>query len=283
MARILNYLARILRSLLFAFQDFPVKKCESSTVYILGNGPSLNDDMGTIEQARQRIPIVCMNDFLLSERAFEFKPEYYVLLDPGYFTLDPDKVPESQLKINRDLISRLTIADWDLTIFIPESLKKTYNTIYDQGNPHIRTVFFNNLNYRHFFNTSFFYRINFSSPKMQNVLIASIFLCIQMDFRTIFITGADHSWFKLLEMDKSNTLMIRETHFYDNEFKVDLKPIHKLGIGESKFLVHEYMVAMADTFRSYHFLEQYSKTRNTRIYNASAFSFIDAFERKPLG
>jgi hypothetical protein len=119
-------------------------------------------------------------------------------------------------------------------------------------------------------------------PQSQNVMVASIFLSLNIGFKNTYIVGADHSWHQTLHLDDTNILCIKDTHFYEDEEKVKYRPFNKGTHLKETFKLHEIFTAWAKVFYGYIALEEYSKYKNCKIYNASEVTFIDAFERKKL-
>ena len=119
-------------------------------------------------------------------------------------------------------------------------------------------------------------------PQSQNVLVASIFLAMNIEFKKIIIAGADHTWHQNLHLDEQNILYIKDIHFYNNEEKINYRPFNKgLHINET-FKIHEIFALWAKAFYGYIALEDYAKYKSCKIYNASEVTFIDAFERLKL-
>ena len=186
--RILRLLLRLINSFQFIFNRLPDDGKDLRTIYIMGNGPSLTDSLDIIIRRDHSIPIVGVNDFILSPLSQELKPDYFVLLDPGYFTLNTKYVPKEQIEINQQIIRSLNNVGWQMILLLPYHLKKEINDSFRITNPNISIRFFNTNNFNLVFNSNFFYKINFAAPQMQNVLTAAIFLCTQMRFKNIYFS-----------------------------------------------------------------------------------------------
>jgi hypothetical protein len=116
-------------------------------------------------------------------------------------------------------------------------------------------------------------------PQSQNVLVAAIFLGINMSFKKIYVFGADHSWHEHLHVNEENILCLKHIHFYENEENVSFVPFYKGAHLKETFSVAEIFATWAKVFNGYSALNHYANSRGCKIYNASEVSFIDAFER----
>ncbi|MNT50910.1 hypothetical protein D3C72_1878480 [compost metagenome] len=104
-----------------------------------------------------------------------------------------------------------------------------------------------------------------------------IFLCLNRGFKEIFVFGADHSWHEQFAIDENNHLLRRDIHFYD-EKEVKHTTIIDVVHNQTSSMSQQF-ASLSKAFYSYEVLQEYSQYLNTKIYNASAKSYIDAFER----
>ncbi len=114
-------------------------------------------------------------------------------------------------------------------------------------------------------------------PPPQNVLIGALMIALNMHYKKVFIIGADHSWHESLRLKENNRMEIEDSHFYDkNENR-------KLSIQDAEsqreYKLHELFAIWARAFASYWYIEDYARSINAKIYNASVKTYIDAFER----
>lgn len=79
-------------------------------------------------------------------------------------------------------------------------------------------------------------------------------------------------------MNKRNIVCFSDTHFYDDE-KSEEVPFWKNEEETVPFKMDEIFQAFSLMFKGFQELEEYSKFLNSKIYNASHKSYIDAFER----
>lgn len=249
---------------------------------ILGNGPSLKDELeNNLDYYKNSSCKFSVNDMALDSYYEVLQPQYYVLADPAYF----DKNTSEIVGDNRD---RLIMAIkektfWNMTIFIPALQKGKSNKFLSElkNKNNIKVCFYNSLPIKGFTKFKYFcLKKNFASPYIQNVLVAAIYLAINMGFENIYLVGADHSWIENITVNDDNVLLQSDKHFYGKISS--LKPIYKDSTELSPFNMHEFMWAMYKVFYEYHVLQQYAEYLSVHIYNCSEKSYIDAFERRRL-
>src|SRR4051812_5011865 len=71
----------------------PVASAESCV--ILGNGPSLKTSLTKHPELFTKCPLVCVNSFSTAEEYSILKPQYYVILDYGFWMSDGKIVLDS--------------------------------------------------------------------------------------------------------------------------------------------------------------------------------------------
>ncbi len=164
-------------------------------------------------------------------------------------------------------------------LFIPYIFRKDIDVNYlINKNGKVKINFYNYVVFKGFKSLGFkLFKHNFAMPKFYNVLGASIFLAINMGFKKIKITGADHSWFENIKINDDNLLCRRDLHFYDKA-EQPLIPIQD-PISKKTLHIGDFFEALYKTFDSYHLLNQYAMISGCMVYNISRFSYIDAFKR----
>ncbi len=246
---------------------------------ILANGPSLKADLENYPAFFIGKQLLCVNQFVLSNEYDRLKPQYYILLDIGYFAEKTiPRVAEVRELIKKELISKTT---WPITLFCPAEGRGSlfHRELVSSGIPITfafmnRTVVDGVRSIRHWL-----YRRQMGMPPPQNVLIGALMAGLACDFSRIVILGADHSWHQGLEIGEDGKLVSAENHFYDKKpWKVAIQHPETL----QRATIHDYFFNLYRTFRSYHLIEEFAKSRNVKIINASSVTFIDAFDRKKL-
>ncbi len=103
--------------------------------------------------------------------------------------------------------------------------------------------------------------------------------CIYLNYKVIYIIGADHSWLPEISVNEKNEALINQKHFYD---EADSKPEQMNDLISRPRKLHEIIHKFYLTFKGYWLIKEYASSKNVRIYNASEISTIDAFERKKI-
>ena len=279
---------------------------DSDECVILGNGPSLKEsfekDMSFIKARK----IFCVNSFAESDYYVDLKPNFYILADPLYWEKDYQNIFDDiensniskyeknhdnivnvefyrKLKKVRDNLFKSLIdkTQWKLNLFIP--LHSKPSGVFDEvakKNKNINLIYYSTIpiNFNIPFFRHLFYKLNIGMPTPQTVLVAAIFLALKSNFKKIFLFGVDHSWHEDLVLDENNILCIKDKHFY-NATENKLTPLVgniKTGITTK---MHEQFYALYLTFRSHLLLEYYSEVINSKVYNFSKKTYVDAYER----
>lgn len=244
---------------------------------VVGNGPSLSDSLARHRASLRTTAKMCLNDMILTPVVQDLRPEYYVLLDPLYFTSDASA---QYIQLGKDIVHALeTTVSWDMVLFIPHGMRfaaqfKRLTKI----NPHISIYYFNN----HFPATfpsvnRWLYDRDLCSPHCQNVMVAAIFLMLRLNFKRIFLLGADHSWTKNMMVTKDNIVSYQNSHFYDPA--IEVKPFFKGDAQGSVFSMSEILRLYSLMFEGYEILHQYASTLNAEVLNCTPGSFIDSFPK----
>jgi len=250
----------------------------------LANGPSLKktfEDEKTLNFIKSKRKI-CVNFAPNQEIFFELKPEFMVLMDPMFFT--------KEIYLNDEKFSKmqegLKKATWPIKIFMPYVAKYENcikNTVEENKNLELIYIETKVSKQKNIIKRFKEYEKNITMPKPQNVLIACLYVAINLSIKNIYIFGADHSWHNDIAVREDNVLCFKNVHYYDNEAKMELKPFKKIEIKDDIYTMSEFFSTLSLIYSIYEEIEKYSKYMNVKIYNASNFSFIDAFERVDVG
>ncbi len=237
---------------------------------VLGNGPSLRQNLADDMPVLKMLPCMAVNFFANAPEFRTVRPRYYVLADPHFFdnaTTDGNVAR---------LIDNIRAADWEMHLLIPAQAKGAAR-LFDGCKVSVgRFNFLAAEGFRWLENLAF--RHNWAMPRPRNVLIPALMCSLAMGYKTIYVLGADHSWLKTLAVSDDNTVVSVQPHFYgdDAREKARVNSVYK-GIK-----LHSVLESMMIAFRSYHIIERYAARCGASIINATPDSMIDAFRRGKL-
>lgn len=249
---------------------------------VLGNGPSLNESLADQFDFIRQTEIVCVNNFAHSEVFLRLRPQDYVISDPNYFvfteqTTDRDDIRKT-LSIFKEQVT------WPMFLYVPHFAKGSYLlNVIQQSNPQIKVVYFNYTVVRGFQKLTYWlYSKGLGMPQAQTVIIAALTLMINRKFDTIYLFGADTSWHEQIRLNEQNQLLIKQIHFYDTPKDLTHQPVYSDAQRQRTFSMASQFLSLHKVFRGYEVLRNYADYRGVQLINASAKSYIDAFERAPV-
>jgi len=248
------------------------------TLYILGTGPSLKIDLTRNLDIFLKSEVLVVNDFALDYYYIKIRPCYYVFADPGYWVVEnltTDKNISNRKKLFDSIISNTS---WDLIIYVPKISLFFFNDVF-KASKNISIKCYNSIDLGDFESCwgQYCLKHNFAAP-CQNVVGTSIYLSVNMGYKSIKTYGVDHSWTEDLRVDNNNTVCTISKHFYDDDDVDELIPW--LKVNNQVYKLHEILSDLSKTFYYYFIINKYAKSKNSTVYNCSSRSFIDAFVRK---
>jgi len=255
------------------------KQAQTKEAIILGNGPSLNTMIAENIDFLSDKELVCVNHFPITNFYIQLKPKYYMTSAPDLWL---DSIDSHFVEASNKLFNAMCEKTaWELQFFIPfeaQKYKRWQNLL--AGNKQIHINYYNNTPVESWnFLAHFLFRKNIGMPRPHNIMVPSIFNLMNMGYKKIYLFGAEHSWLKDISVNDSNEALINQKHFYDEQTS-KAKTLDKRGVGARRLheILHKFMLA----FKGYFVLNEYAKTQNVKILNATPNSFIDAFERIKL-
>ena len=232
---------------------------------ILGNGPSLKEVLDKDLDKLKKNKMVAVNMFCSSNEFRLLKPEYYVIADPLYFNNEENERIVMQRK---SLVENLNKIDWNMTLFLP-SINRKSNTIQKISNKNINIVFYNLTPLSGFDKIQYWlFTNNLGMPAAKNVLCASIFIMANLNFKNIYLLGADHSWINGVKVNDKNELVRIDEHFYDTSEYV------------FPYSIYVFMKGFTECMQTHERLAKYTKHLDVNVWNATKGSYIDAYPRK---
>lgn len=262
----------------FHFRGAPLeRRCDKAL--ILGNGPSLRDDLAAIERlaATGTVDLWCVNQFADSEAYLGLKPANYVMADPAYWEDDIlERIKEQRERLLQRL---LELTQWDMVFHVPYSARGSSFATRLVQNKHIRLRFFNLTTVNCPINALqyWLYRHELAMPLAQNVLIPSLYLAILSGYEKVGIVGADHSWHRDI-LVRDTVVMLRDPHFYDDDTEV--RPFYKNAT--ETWTMAEIFRIWAKVFTQYELLSDFAHSMRVSVVNSSSVSYIDSFKSLAL-
>ncbi|MFM6948035.1 MAG: hypothetical protein ACKOWQ_03380 [Aquirufa sp.] len=277
---IINFLAKFYTSFLsiikVLFQtDFSLEKLDlkEETCLILGNGPSVNATIEKDLEKVQQMFTICVNHFGSTDPYEVIQPKMYMLLDP----LFKDSNYELGQKLIDNILQKTT---WPLIVYMPQDFKHSTEMLQRlKSNPNIQVYFFNYTIVNGFERLNqYFFQKGWGMIQSQNILVCAIFQALQLGFRKIYITGADHTWHENMRVsDLDNSLLLNDTHFYGaKDINLSTRFAPKPTV-ESQLAVQ--FLSLHKVFLGHQKNAQLAKDRGIRIINVSQHSNIDVYER----
>ncbi len=240
------------------------------TLVIMGNGPSLSRSLHDFPEAFGANPLMAVNFAANTDEFLVLRPRYYMLADPVFFNRGGN---ENVDKLWRTVSEKV---DWPMTMFVPYANIGNVSV----GNANVVVSPFNFVGVEGF--DAFCvraYRSRLAMPRPRNVLIPSIMVGLWLGYRNIYITGADHSWTKTLDVNERNEVVSLQPHFYkDNDSER-----RRVASVYKNIRLHELLLSFHIAFKAYFGVARYADAVGAHVYNATPGSFIDAFERRSLG
>ena len=249
-----------------------------SSAVILGNGPSLAEDLPRlIERGEHRTKdVMAVNYFALDERFGVVRPAYYVLSDPMFFrdSACRDRVAE----LYRVLNEKVT---WPMNLYVQYYNPEHFDYRAALPNPNIRIVRFHTQVYRGFRSVEFWlFRRGLGSANFGTVVQVCEYIALLLGYKTLELYGVDHTLLDGLCVDDENRLCRADGHYYDDAPAVP-KPIFQ-KVPHRPYTMSVYLAEVAELFRGHEVLRDYARSLGARIINRTRGSMIDSYERIPL-
>jgi hypothetical protein len=257
------------------------QKRTNKSCIILGNGPSLTQSIQKYKDELAHFDLICVNNFVISDYFVQLKPNFYLLAAPLYFLPD-NKISKTYIDIRNTVFQSLKEkTTWELNLMVPFMAKNSsYFHEMCISNKNIKPLYFNQTPVEgNNLLTDFLFRKGLGMPRPHNVLIPAIMNGIYLNYKKIYILGADHSWLPEISVNSKNEALVNQKHFYDeNESEPQKMEDYIVRPRKLHEIIHKFYL----TFRGYWEIDNFAKKNNIEIYNASETSMIDAFQRKQI-
>ena len=245
---------------------------------VLGNGPSLRQSLDNEWDAIKETETICVNNFASSPEYAQLQPMNYALLDPAFFQYSEQNNGRKDVEKTIRCLVNFTV--WPMLLWVPQSARGSYLVgQLHKKHPNVRVVFFNYTVVRGYaWFRHFIFRRGWGMPQSQNILAASLYLAITRRFQTVYLFGADHSWHEEIRISDTNELLMRQEHFYDKPGDTTHIPVYDVVKKETSRMSAQF-ASLSKAFYSYEILRDYAAALHVLVLNASAKSYVDAFNR----
>lgn len=249
---------------------------DAGTLAVLGNGPSLAEELPGLLRDGTRRDFMAVNYFALDDRFAALRPAYYVLSDPMFFRDSAERNRVAELY--RTLAARVA---WPMTLYVQYYNPERFDYRAALPNPLIRIVPFHTQMYRGFRSLEFrLFRRGLGSANFGTVVQVGEYIALLLGYRTVELYGVDHTLLDGLTVDSENRLCRRDSHYYDAT-PAAAQPIFQ-KVPPVPYTMSVYLAEVAELFRGHEVLRDYAAWLGARIVNRTRSSMIDAYERAPL-
>jgi hypothetical protein len=214
---------------------------------VIAGGPSFSEDIAQcLVEVRDTVDLFAMNFFMLSSRAEQLKPDFYVLSDPAH--LDTSNAAIERLNVQLERYLRETRP----RLCVPGLPQwKRY------GEPFLCFDDREALIWRN---------AHPSRPRgyCSNTAFKAIAIAAALGYAQIYVVGLDYDYPRKIVVDQDNKLWLRDEHHYGSQLTDFSAYFRDLGDALA-WMAHDY--------------KHLKKLAGEHIYNVTETSMIDAFRR----
>jgi hypothetical protein len=273
MLKLIQTLINLGKVLLRSRFSLSLEESEDDRVIVLGNGPSLKNDILNHKEIFANSHLSVVNHFCHSEFFFELEPKSYFLLDPAFFNdTHTNKNVEEQVGKTMDIL--INQVNWEIHLYVPYRNRNARNLRILKEHKNFKIHYINYVPAKGGFRriNQWLYDRDLATPQCQNILVFTLFLQTRKETKEIFLFGAENSWHVDVRVNKENQLVFQDVHMYEERKEITERVL--LGTSMADLLESSVKV-----FKAYAEIEDYSRKKNVQIYNCSKNSFIDSFKR----
>ncbi len=250
----------------------------ADTMVILGNGPSLKDDLPQLIARREyeTKDFLAVNFFAEDARFEELRPKYYLLSDPMFFRDTPDR--ERVLNFYRTLNRKVA---WPMNLYVQYYNPEHFDYRAVLPNPDIRIVRFHTQMYNGFRSLEFWlFRHGLGSANFGTVVQVGEYVALLLGYKRLELYGVDHTLLDGLCVDAQNRLCRIDRHYYDKDGEAAAPQPLYMKSPHIPYTMATYLAEVAELFRGHEVLRAYAASLGAQILNCTEGSLIDAYERR---
>lgn len=253
-----NWVKRYLR--LKGRRALPLHKPRKEIIHVLMNGPSLNQTLHYVSDMPGKIMMVNHALSHLNDMG-TIRPNYYCAVDPAFLDLKRESVATlyKNLQTYGEKLHFFSV-DMILNNLKLDNANIIFHRIYSNPCPEYRGK-----------REKYLLRNNMGSFYFQGVIIAALYVALQLGFKSIYLHGADQDTLKILSVNNKNQLIYQIENMY--YYQVNRVTHIDQGNLRDEFF-NEYRL-----FRELYNIQKYANDLDAKIINMSQESWIDCFEK----
>lgn len=260
--------------------SLPICDRKGDKLIVVGNGPSLNKTVEFYGNVVCDTECVMVNFSAETELYEKIKPSIYLLVDPAFYRM-PSHLRDSILNLFNFIVDKTM---WPMKIVMPKKAYGCYAIKKFKENANLEVLFYEDgFDIPSGMSKCEAWDKNLICPPTQTVLNTAVWLSIYWGYKETYLIGADTSFLADLRVDQeTNILYTEDTHFYSN------KDVYSDSYDSSKkrrpigTKLHKELFSIGTALESYWEMKEYADWKGVKVYNASEYSWIDAFERKKI-
>jgi len=237
-------------------------KHKGERVFILASGPSINTQDLTLLRNEYCIAV---SQFFLHPQINEIRPQYHCFAPQHYpFNDETNKIIFDNFKNNYKYPVKTFVGTREYDFSYYNFLKKNPEYCIDAS--FIDYSNSSQLNENNFMNEGV-WNITKNPFGIRTVVYVAIQVAYYMQFKKIYLLGADHDYLKDLSINRN------EHHFYQENQSFNDKEHLNMFSTERWFEEYYYR------WKQYRLMKDFLSTKGVTVYNATNGGMLDVFER----
>ena len=271
----------VLSNLYHRFQTLvTVRSCTeidpARKILILGNGPSLTDDLPAIKSQRDTSYIVGTNFIVNTNLYPDLQPDFIFISDPLFVSSSLSSNYTQKVDL---FFRRLAKTNWQLSVYMPDGFKHHFQKLlsaYSPINPDIISLYEYPFSTRFLGNPdnrSLLFDLKVTSPLLTNVVASALYFFLMTSKSTINLYGCDSDAFMNLKVNQqTNFVHSGYSHFYNPSERHE----YKYQDSTSLYVRFKQFYLMYSELQALSYL---ADRRSLRVVNMSSRSMLDCFSR----
>lgn len=261
-----------------------IPRAKDKDIFLLMNGPSLNNILNEYGDALKHKTVMCVNMMAFTDDFERVKPQFYTIADIKFWqkmhNIDNNSFLSNEQKkwdmLSHELVKK---TKWRMYLILPDLAKENKDLIHRLSqNKNIKLIFLNSGFYFKGFDSVCHkcWKYQLCVPELLNVLVLSLYISVLMRFNNIYLAGCDHTFFDGFHVDDNNHFYYEYKHSYDNNITTSV-PYDSVG---DAYSVGRILDEYAKLWKVYEELSTFSREMGSRVFNCTQNSLIDVFDRK---